>query len=151
MALDAVSDECVRCGELGEDRRTLWMAALWDMSTLGPPFETKTLFHADLERVTDVAKMPTEINAGGQRITIAPAVLRYEGDIEPHQFFTLRVCKDCRSDWLRAIEEWFKGAKTPEGEGDIPIRELGAMKMITREEWDRRRREREQLDLPPGS
>lgn len=138
-----MSDEkCVRCGEVGQDRRTLWMAALWDMSTLGPPFETQTLFHADLEKVTDVAKMPTEVIAGGHRITIAPAVLRYDGDIRPHQFFTLRVCKDCRADWLEAIQVWFRSLKTPEGDGDIPIRENGATRMITRDEWNRRQQEK---------
>jgi hypothetical protein len=138
-------EKCARCDELGADRRTLWMAALWDMSTLGPPFEVATLFHADLEHVTDVAKMPFQVNAGGQKITLAPAVLRYEGEITPHQFFTLRVCKDCRADWLGAIADWFASPRSPKGDGDIPIRELGAVKMITREEWERRRREREQL------
>lgn len=109
-----MSDEkCVRCGELGSDRRTLWMASLWDMSTLGPPFEERQLFHADVENITDVTKLPLQVNAGGKKITIAPASFRYEGELVPHNFYTLRVCKDCRTSWLRAIEAWFATTSRP--------------------------------------
>ena len=32
-------DKCQRCGDIGEDRRTLWMACFYEMMELGIPFE----------------------------------------------------------------------------------------------------------------
>lgn len=34
-----MSDICVRCGDVGEDRRTLWMACLYAMEELKLPFD----------------------------------------------------------------------------------------------------------------
>lgn len=59
-------------------------------------------------------------------------------------FFTLRVCKDCRADWMAAIKSWFDTPVEREvcGSG-IFVRENGATREITREEWDRRNPGRE--------
>lgn len=54
--------------------------------------------------------------------------------------YNLRVCKDCRSDWMKAIEYWFHNSsfkKDASGSG-IFIREFGALVEITEEEWKRR-------------
>lgn len=58
-------ERCERCGEYGQDRRTLHMKCLYQMSELQVPF-------------------------------------RIEDDL-----YVLRVCKDCRGDWLKVIEYWF--------------------------------------------
>lgn len=34
-----MSEKCARCGEVDDDRRTLWMRCFYDMSELGLPFE----------------------------------------------------------------------------------------------------------------
>ena len=47
-----VGEACQRCGEIGEDRRTLWMACFYAMGELGLPFEERTLFCADLKDLT---------------------------------------------------------------------------------------------------
>jgi hypothetical protein len=64
------------------------------------------------------------------------------------KFFTLRVCKRCRGEWMGAIEAWFEA--NPQGndhDGETPpqpigsgifIREKGVTREISREEWDRR-------------
>lgn len=58
----------------------------------------------------------------------------------PARFFTLRVCKDCRADWMAAIKLWFEEMpriKTGCGSG-IFVRENGALVELTEEEWYRR-------------
>jgi len=55
-------------------------------------------------------------------------------------FHTLRVCKECRADWMNSIKVWFENKPVIEescGSG-IFIRENGALKEITEEEWYKR-------------
>ncbi|HYE73562.1 MAG TPA: hypothetical protein VEF04_09525 [Blastocatellia bacterium] len=43
------------------------------------------------------------------------------------RFFTLRVCKDCRADWMSAIKTWFNTKPDrAEYSGGYYVRELGA-------------------------
>jgi hypothetical protein len=61
-----------------------------------------------------------------------------------NRFFTLRVCKDCRGDWLGAIKEWFN--KKPERDGTgtgVWIRDNGTNREATPEEVERMIQERE--------
>lgn len=54
-------------------------------------------------------------------------------------FFTLRVCKDCRASWLKTIEIWFNTpvpTKTTEG---IPVRINGAVEFLSPEEYEKYR------------
>jgi len=52
------------------------------------------------------------------------------------EFYTLRVCKDCRADWMDAIKTWFKAKPVKESCGSgIFIRRNGATVEITQEEW----------------
>jgi hypothetical protein len=104
-------ERCARCGEVGQDRRTLWMSCLYAMEETGIPFDTP------------------------------------DPDASPYhiRFYTLRVCKACRGQWLAAIKEWFHNVPAPpEEDGDtIYVRELGATVVISRAEWDRRQKERQ--------
>lgn len=62
-------------------------------------------------------------------------------------FFTLRVCKDCRAEWLSAIERWFDKEPLKEescGSG-LFVRRNGVSVEITREEFDRNRLEEEEF------
>lgn len=70
------SEKCQCCGESGQDRRTLHMSCLYDMSELSIPF----VEHVEIDPHTKKVKL------------------------REHR---LQVCKDCRGDWLRAIEKWF--------------------------------------------
>lgn len=101
-------EECQRCREIDEDRRTLWMACFYEMDELKLPFKHEIL--------------QTHIQDDGE------------------QFYTLRVCKKCRGDWMQAQINWFRNVEAENsscGSG-IFIRELGAIKEITEEEWYRR-------------
>ncbi len=42
--------KCQRCGEEGEDRRTLWMACLYDMAELGVPFAKITIKEGNIDK-----------------------------------------------------------------------------------------------------
>ena len=63
-----------------------------------------------------------------------------KGTEESHHFYTMRVCKDCRADWMAAIKNWFSTSKQEKescGSG-IFVRKLGATSEITKEEWDKK-------------
>lgn len=101
-------EQCQRCHEVDEDRRTLVMACFYEMDEMGLPFKHQYL----------------------------PAHIQDQG----HKFYTLRVCKDCRADWMHAIENWFHTKPSPEpscGSG-IFVRDLGATREISHEEWQKR-------------
>ena len=97
-------ETCQRCGENDYDRRTLWMACLYNMNELSIPFENKDI----------------------------------ETEHGTRNFYTLRVCKDCRADWMQAIKKWFDEKftmpKTGCGSG-IFIRRNGSLVEVTEEEW----------------
>lgn len=130
-------EKCARCGEEGEDRRTLWMACFYAMEELEIPLEQEILFHAkteDLER----AKAPVTIEVGTAKtpVVMQSGTVRCSGELTPHQFYTLRVCKDCRASWMTAIEGWFQAPRPPrEGTGTgVWIRENGTNREATPEE-----------------
>lgn len=99
-------ETCQRCHDIGEDRRTLWMACFYEMNELKVPFEM--------------------VEVGGKR------------------FYTLRVCKVCRGEWMSAIKKWFTDPKQEEArDSGIFIRENGATIQISESEWYRRNPGRE--------
>lgn len=93
-------EECQRCKDIDEDRRTLEMACFYDMNELDVPFKLD----------------------------------------EKTRTYSLRVCKDCRSDWMKSIQHWFHDIEPKRrscGSG-IYVREFGANVEITDEEWNAR-------------
>lgn len=97
------NEKCDRCGIIGSDRRTLWMACFYAMDELGVPFKEQALYDG-----------------------IAHETLG------PRHFFTLRVCKGCRGDWLQAIRTWFRAppsdnARYNNDEGTDPKDDLPAL------------------------
>ncbi len=139
---------CQRCGESGEDRRTLYMSCFYKMSELGLPFEEKNLFSAPEESVQkEVTLVPYTYRSTSSDGTASAETGEWKkeeysirGNVTPINFFLLRVCKRCRADWLGAIKTWFHTPMEEEKEcgSGIFIRENGVNKEITREEWDRR-------------
>lgn len=56
--------------------------------------------------------------------------------LESDLFYTLRVCKDCRGDWMTAIKTWFNDKPVRESCGSgIFVRRNGVTVEITKEEW----------------
>jgi len=120
----------MRCGEIGEDRRTLWMACFYAMEELDIPFEQKILFIAD-EEDCEPAKDPVVIDLPSpenHKLTLEAGTVRCKGELTPRGVYTLRVCKNCRAEWMNMIETWFKAGKTidkPTGTG-VYMRRNGA-------------------------
>lgn len=125
---------CVKCGEVDEDRRTLWMACLYAMDELNVPFQQVMVRGARHEYL---GERKTQYGFSLPEYNETPS-----GPSRDHQFFTLRVCKGCRADWMQTIERWFNTPVAPAescGSG-IFVRENGATKEITLEEWELRRK-----------
>lgn len=95
-----MSEKCDRCEVLGDDRRTIFMSCLYDMDELGLPLKMLEI------KGTTAAKIglgePTFVG------TRPPVFADHDGEPRRRRFYTLRVCKSCRADWLDAVQEWFR-------------------------------------------
>tara|TARA_Y100000034_G_C6584350_1_gene253590 strand:- start:209 stop:514 length:306 start_codon:yes stop_codon:yes gene_type:complete len=70
-----------------------------------PPFEQKHLWATvgDYPAI-EIVKEPVGLPGIGN---IIPGQVKIASPLSPRNFFTLRVCKDCRADWIDAIDRWF--------------------------------------------
>tara|TARA_Y100000034_G_scaffold120665_1_gene163863 strand:+ start:2244 stop:2543 length:300 start_codon:yes stop_codon:yes gene_type:complete len=60
-----------------------------------------------------------------------------EGD---RPFYTLKVCKDCRAEWMGMIEQWFKNVVPKKSPGTgIYLRIRGASVEVTEDELHKAR------------
>lgn len=71
-----------------------------------------------------------------------PLKKKYTEDVEGNKylFYILRVCKNCRGTWMSTQINWFNHIE-PVNEfcgSAIFIREFGALKEISEEEWHKR-------------
>lgn len=58
------------------------------------------------------------------------------------KFCKLIVCKECRADWILSLENWWKDNKSVRSCGSgIWIREHGALKEVTEEEFYKRQKD----------
>lgn len=128
---------CQRCGEEGEDRRTLWMACFYAMNELNLPFEQAAVKGKFMKQVgSETMKL-------GPHAFEIPQFEVVDPDSKDHEykFFLLRVCKECRGDWLGAIKKWFKESKTQDT-GLIPVRVDGAVRCISEHEYHKMQEEK---------
>lgn len=120
-------DKCARCGEVGPDGRTLWMACFYDMAELGLPFEQCALDGVYMKKVGD-----EPLTIGGRQIGKTPIYEALADSLAKRSFFTLRVCKDCRADWMTAIKRWFETKIPLPGTGTgVYVRENGTARELT--------------------
>lgn len=145
--METEGEKCARCGDVGEDRRTLWMACLYDMSELKVPFEQLLIRGTVHEKVGEKElqfgpPVPEEERHRYpvHRIPVYSEAPKYE-KANDYPFFKLKVCKGCRADWMAAIKHWFNEEPAP-GAGcgsGIWVREHGVTKEISEREWLARR------------
>lgn len=146
-----MSETCARCKSTGEDRRTLWMACFYQMGELGIPFVDAILYSAEEGADFQITKEALRIPAsnGFPGITIGAPRVKTDAELTPMALHTLRVCKRCRGEWMSAIQNWFGAtpsgvdhdADEPEDPGvgsGIFVRENGAIKEVTQEEFVQR-------------
>lgn len=117
-------EKCDRCGDLGQDRRTLWMACMYDMQELELPFEK--------------VRIDGVVDWNEQGYTGPKDSLGAGSPIDFRRFYTLRVCKDCRADWMIAIQRWFqdKPSRQEETGTGVWIRDNGSNREATPAEVD---------------
>lgn len=131
-------ETCQRCGDVDYDRRTLSMSCLYAMEELKLPFEQVQIYGT---RVEKIGEKPLFIGN-----YMVPEFDSHEGkELHKYNFFTLRVCKDCRADWMGSIKKWFNNPPVVNSCGSgIYIRENGTSKEITQEEWNELIKKREE-------
>ena len=138
-------EKCQRCGELGEDRRTIRMDCFYDMEELDIPLEQEVLLHADIKDLKK-KKDPTVLRLdSGKSINLGGGTVTTKGELRPQNLYTMRVCKKCRADWMDAIKHWFEHCQgEPESCGSgIYVRRNGATVEISEEEWSNLHPDRE--------
>ena len=139
---DGVQGElCVRCGEVGEDRRTLYHSCFYAMEETGVPYEQmkvegKTYAKTGTEEMW-FGDDKEEQKRKGYRPHVFPVYASEpSGVIENRAFYTLRVCKDCRSSWMTVLRDWFyqkEPVQRPTGTG-VFLRQFGKTYELTEEE-----------------
>lgn len=101
-------EKCDRCGAVGQDRRTLFMACLYEMGGLGIPF-TPVGFHA-----TPLKHVGPDPQFGFPRFEDQNGWPGTADEVPRKlSFYTLTVCKGCRAAWLYAIRDWFRNPTEP--------------------------------------
>ena len=133
---DATEETCCRCGEPGPDLRTLWMACFYEMRELPVPFEQKAIRGPVVKAIGET---PCCLGDGHPIVDYESmgAALYHGTPANLHRFYTLRVCKRCRADWMGDIAAWFRERPKADRCGSgIFVRRNGATVEISREEWD---------------
>ena len=114
------------------------MACFYEMLELKIPFNTEVLFDAKTKDLRK-ARKPITIqspSADKKRIVLQPGTVKCKGELTPLSLYTLRVCKDCRADWLEAIKNWFEHKLERKSPGTgIFVRRNGENVELTEKEW----------------
>jgi len=154
-------EKCDRCGEVDEDRRTLWMACFYKMEELGLPFKDAEVFDIDKKHLKRTKRRRIMISQSydmdkkglgpKKRIPYKEDIVTARGRVQPRHLYTLRVCKDCRATWMNAIKDWFTdGPKELEPvNSGIFVRRNGATVEISEAEWYAQNPGREPVRIKP--
>ena len=109
---DDNAEQCQRCGKVGYDRRTLWMACFYAMEELEMP----------LEQVQITGHLMPQMRSKKLAIFNVTVPIFDEPDrskpCNNWRFYRLRVCKRCRAEWMTAIADWFTTELDGEAEGE---------------------------------
>ena len=139
---EAYGEICQRCGEIEEDRRTLYTACFYELDELGLPFTHKVLFHAKIEDLAPDEEPHDFTLKNGDKLRLSPGTVRCKSTLIPQKLYTLRICKHCRADWMQSMVQWFQAPVTrsePDEWRCVPVRENGVTVYITEAEWHNRR------------
>lgn len=101
------NETCQRCGMLGQDRRTLWMACFYAMNKLGLPLKQVSVHGVVLQKTGKRDRW------GTPDFEDAPHGYDHAEQSHHHPMFTLRVCKACRAEWIETIKAWFNATPDP--------------------------------------
>jgi hypothetical protein len=125
------------------------MACFYAMEELGLPFNRASLLEADPTHLKLHKPAPTLPLGNGVSINIGGGEVTTDQPLTVRGFYTLRVCKDCRSTWMSAVQRWFNEPQRHyEVDSGIFVRRNGASVEITEEEWKRMHTDRTPIRVP---
>ena len=131
---DDGGETCQRCGEKDYDRRTLWMACFYQMNEMREVPYGQVAIRGKVCEPDGVERFEDFLGSGRAREF---PKWRVPDDAKESDriFYTLRVCKECRADWMRAIASWFAASRQDEATGTgAYIREQGGIREMTEAE-----------------
>lgn len=127
-----MTERCQRCGGHGEDRRTLWLACFYALEETGLPLEQVQIVGGVADKIGE----HTIIESTGGIPAVKAPDFGEPGPSGKHRFYRLRICKNCRADFMAALRAWFKERHARESCGSgIFVRRDGATVEVTEEEW----------------
>lgn len=156
---------CPVCGGEMEDSRHVAVECFYDVSEVVADAQKSTIF---VEVGADAPIWGTTRNYGAGtrdrfvvsegRDTVPPSgpmsvihVERVPEPIPPIRLaelnsYSVTCCKNCRADFLRIFGRWARGDLAvrdhPSPEAVVPVRDLGAIRYVTKEEAEERRNEK---------
>ena len=128
-------ERCIKCGEETRgDGRNLWMACFYEMGELAIPFERVSI-EGKIQKQT--GSKTTDL--AGIKFTRPTFETPANAETYQHSFYTLRVCKRCRAEWMQTIETWFNSTPETEETGTgVFVREDGHSRELTEAEIKKR-------------
>lgn len=146
---------CFVCKQESEDLRTLKIDCFYDLKEAIPEMETQQYF-TEIEKEGSYWGYTRRYPKGTRDEFDVIEKTENCSEIKTKQvpiddirlieqsFYSLRVCKNCRAAFINTLKNFADGLfQFDRGEGDIPIRENGAIKFITRRQWDERTKKNE--------
>lgn len=107
------------------------MACFYAMDELGVHLEQVEIQNGRYAKQVGTKR----VELGGHFVGNAAIFEASEHDPVSRKFFTMRVCKDCRADWMAAIQQWFREGPPDRAspETGIYTRIHGATREVTEE------------------
>ena len=161
------TEKCPVCGKEMEDQRHVGVECFYNVQEAVPSARTSTIFkEVDAKGtywgVTRRYKKGTKdkwvvtgrsVKNGVPHTRVDTKQVRVKGvRLLEDTLFSVTCCKSCRGDFLRLFRAWSRGEHvTPEGDGEVLVRDLGALKRISVAEWESRRAQMEHEEKSCGS
>jgi hypothetical protein len=124
------------------------MACFYDLGELSIPLEGELVFAAEDDAQFEQTREPTVMDLPGpidKRVVVGTGRVKTDAELIPQQQYTVRVCKDCRADWMMFQEMWwntrFSGKSEGTGTG-VFVRKHGTNVELTPEEVEQWKEER---------
>ena len=153
---EKMSSRCPICCQEMDDRRHVSVECFYKVDEVVPEAEESKIFVEVNEESTyfgytrrykdgtrdEFSSTPDPVKENLTHLNVEQVPI---GDIRllENTIYTLECCKSCRADFLDMLKKWKQGEfvhrETNDPEANIPIRENGATRMITEEEWKERR------------
>lgn len=108
----ATSCQCTRCGKNSPECRTLRVNCGYQMDVADIPWNREVFLQADVIDLYKIKDATSLTDSEGTSFNIAPGQVMSKGPLTPFAFYTMQVCKKCRSDLLGLLQLWIDHPKS---------------------------------------